>query len=107
MNRLRHAYIDLHPELERYFTTSSYDDLNGALQTLGYRMVTGRRVGSVLHTVQTLPGMLSVLVASVVGAIGALAALAVGMPSWGVVLIAAGAFVMARFPSPSREHPLR
>jgi hypothetical protein len=126
MNRLRHAYIDLHPELERYFTTSPYDDLNGALQTLGYQMVTGRRLGSVLHTVQTLPGMLSVLVASVVGAIGALAALAVGMPSWGVVLVAAGAFVVAmvwlttwgrrglrrpdpslepRFPSPPREHP--
>ncbi|MEA2634674.1 MAG: hypothetical protein QOH92_1441 [Chloroflexota bacterium] len=115
MNRLRRAYIDLHPELEPYFTTGSYDDLPGALQTLGYPMVTGRRVGSVLHTVQTLPGMLSVLVASVVGAIGALAALAVGLPSWGVVLIAAAAFVIAmvwlttwgrrwlRHPDPSLE----
>jgi hypothetical protein len=97
MNRLRHAYLDLHPELEPYFITSSHDDLPGALQTLGYRIATGRRVGSVLHTIQTLPGMLSVIVASVVGAIGALAALAVGLPPIGVVLGAGAAFVIAMF----------
>src|SRR2546428_9526099 len=65
MNRLRHAYLELHPELEPYFTTSGHDDLPGALQTIGYPLATGRRVGSVLHTLQTLPGMLSVIVASV------------------------------------------
>jgi membrane protein implicated in regulation of membrane protease activity len=48
-----------------------------------------------LHTLQTLPGMLSVIVASVVGTIGALAALAIGLPSLGVVLVAAGALVIA------------
>jgi hypothetical protein len=39
--------------------------------------------------------MLSVIVASVVGAIGALAALAIGLPSLGVVLVAAATFVIA------------
>ena len=95
MNRLRRAYIDLHPELEPYFITGLYDDLPGALQTIGYPMATGRRVGSVFHTLRTLPGMLSVIVASVVGAIGALAALALGLPSLGVVLIAGMAFLIA------------
>jgi hypothetical protein len=95
MNRLRRAYLDLHPELGPYFITGLYDDLPGALQTLGYRTVTSRRVGSVLHTLQTLPGMLSVIVASVVGAIGALAALAVGLPSPGGVLVSGAAFVIA------------
>jgi len=95
MNGLRRAYLDLHPELEPYFTTGGYDDLPGALQTIGYTLGTRRRVGSVLHTLQTLPGMLSVVVASVVGAIGALAALAIGLPSLGVVLVAAAAFVIA------------
>jgi hypothetical protein len=95
MNRLRRAYMDLHPELEPYFTTGGYDDLPGALQTIGYTIGTGRRVGSPLHTLQTLPGMLSVIVASVVGAIGALAALAIGLPSLGVVLVAAAAFLIA------------
>ncbi len=95
MNRLRHAYLELHPELEPFFVTSPYDDLPGALQTIGYPLATGRRVGSVLHALQALPGMLSVIVASVVGAIGALAALAIGVPPLGVVLAAGAAFVIA------------
>jgi hypothetical protein len=123
MNRLRHAYFELHPELEPYFVTSPYDDFAGALQTIGYPMVTGRRVGSVFHALQVLPGMLSVIVASVVGAIAALAALAIGVPGLVVVLAAGVAFVIAmvlltrwgrrglrgsdpslqpRFPSPTR-----
>ena len=95
MNRLRHAYLDLHPELERYFITGLYDDLPGALQTIGYPSATGRRVGSVLHTLLVLPGMLSVIVASVVGAIGALGTLAIGLPPLDVILAAAAAFVIA------------
>ncbi len=124
MNRLRRAYLDLHPELEPYFITGAYDDLPGALKTIGYPQATGRRVGSVFHALQVLPGMLSVIVASVVGAIGALTALAIGLPSLGVVLAAGAAFVIAmvwltswgrrglrrhdpslepRFPSPRRQ----
>jgi len=95
MNRLRHAYLELHPELEPYFMAGHYDDLPGALQTIGYRMASGRRVGSWFHTLIVLPGMLSVIVASVVGAIGALVALAFGLPSLGVVLSAGAAFVVA------------
>jgi hypothetical protein len=34
MNRLRHAYLELYPELEPNFVASPYDDLHGALQTL-------------------------------------------------------------------------
>ena len=95
MNRLRHAYLELHPELEPYFITGRYDDVPGALQTLGVDLTAGGQVGSMRHVLQTLPGMLSVIVASVVGAIGALAALAIALPPLGVVLTAAGAFVLA------------
>jgi len=95
MNRLRHAYLELHPELEPYFTAGHSDDLAGALQTIGYPTISRRRVGSLLHTLLVLPGMLSVIVASVVGAIGALAALAIGLPPVGVILLAAAAFVIA------------
>jgi hypothetical protein len=49
----------------------------------------------VLHALQTLPGMLSVIVAVVIGAIGALAALAVGLPPLGEVLVSGAAFVIA------------
>src|SRR5260370_22042056 len=34
MNRLRHAYLEMHPELEPNFITSLYDDLPRALRTL-------------------------------------------------------------------------
>src|SRR5712691_6113043 len=78
MNRLRHAYLEMHPELESVFVTSPYDDVPGALRTIGINVTAGRRLGSALHVFQTLPGMLSVIVAAVAGAIGALVALAFG-----------------------------
>jgi hypothetical protein len=95
MNRLRHAYLELHPELEPHFIASQYDDLHGALQTLGIDNLTaGRGLGSAFHLLQTLPGMLTVIVAAVAGAIGALAALAVALPPFDAVLAAAAAFVL-------------
>jgi hypothetical protein len=44
---------------------------------------------------QTLPGMLSVIVAAVAGAIGALIGYAVGIPLFGVLIAGAVAFVVA------------
>ena len=95
MNRLRHAYVDLHPELEQYFITSPYDDLSGALQTLGIDITAGRRLGSIFHVPQTLPGMLTVIVAAVAGAIGALAALAIAHQPLAITLAGAAVFVLA------------
>ena len=94
MNRLRHGYLDLHPELEANFTSSQYDDLRGALLTLGIEAAAGVSVGSVLHLPQTLPGMLTVIVAAVGGAITALVALAFGIPAAGVAVAAAAGFVL-------------
>jgi hypothetical protein len=37
MNRLRHAYLELAPELEPYFVTSHHDDEPGMLQTYSFR----------------------------------------------------------------------
>jgi hypothetical protein len=95
MNRLRHAYLELHPELEPNLITSPYDDLPGALRTLGIDVTASRGLGSALHVFQTLPGMLSVIVAAVAGAIGALVATALGLSPLVVVLAAAAAFVLA------------
>lgn len=95
MNRIRNAYLDLHPELENHFTTSPYDDLPGALQTLGIDPVGANRLGSLFHGLQTLPGMLSMIVASVGGAIGALIAAGFGGPPVVVLLSGLAAFVLA------------
>jgi hypothetical protein len=94
MNRLRNAYLEMQPELAPHFTTSSYDDLPGALQTLGIDDTTaGHRLGSMVHLLQTLPGMLTVIVAAVGGAIGALVALLIGLQPVGLVVAAAVGFV--------------
>ena len=93
MNRLRHGYLELHPELEPNFTTSPHDDLPGALQTLGIDAATGGGVGSVFHGFVTLPGMVGVLVSAVGGAIGGLAAIGFGAPPYGAILAGAVVFV--------------
>ena len=35
MNRIRHAYLELHPELEQYFVTGRHDDVRGVMETFG------------------------------------------------------------------------
>jgi hypothetical protein len=94
MNRIRNAYLQLHPELEPHFVTSQYDDLPGALQTLGIDIEGASRLGSLGHGLVTLPGMLSMIVAAVGGAIGALAAAGIGLPRLGVALVGAIAFLV-------------
>jgi hypothetical protein len=95
MNRLRNAYLEMHPDLEPHFITSPYDDLPGALRTLGIDdMTAAGRLGSAFHLLQTLPGMLTVIVAAVGGAIGALVALLLGVGPVGLGLATAVAFVV-------------
>ncbi len=92
MNRLRHAYLEMHPELEPNFITSPYDDLPGAMRTLGLDAVSASSLGTVFHGLVTLPGMLSVIVASVGAAIAGLAAIGFGAPAYVVLLAGALAF---------------
>jgi hypothetical protein len=95
MNRVRHGYLELHPELADNFVTSPYDDLRGALQTLGIEDVeSSGGVGSVFHLMQTLPGMVVIIVAAVGGAIGALVARAFGAGPTGMVLAATAGFAL-------------
>lgn len=95
MNRLRHAYLELHPELEPNFTTSSHDDLPGVLQTLGVEPLGASRLGSLFHSLVTLPGMLGMIVAAVGGAIGALVAAGFGGPSVVILLVGLVFFLAA------------
>lgn len=95
MNRLRSAYLDLHPELEPHFTTSPHDDLHGVLDTLGIAPTGASRLGTVFHELQTLPGTLSVIVSAVGGAIGGLIAIGFGAPVVAVPLAGIFLFVIA------------
>jgi hypothetical protein len=94
MNRLRHAYMELNPELERFFTTAWHDDARGISLTMGLEELPYRnRLRNITHGFQTLPGMLSVIVAVVAGALGALVVVAWGAPQGGGVVAGVVAFL--------------
>jgi len=95
MNRIRNAYLALHPELEPHFSTSPHDDLAGVLDTLGVDAFGASRMGSLFHGLVTLPGMLGVIVASVGGAIGGLIAAGFGAPPVLVLLMGVIFFLVA------------
>lgn len=96
MNRIRHAYLELHPELGQYFVTGQHDDMDGVLTTVG---VKGRPPGQHLlsdlaHGVQTLPGMLGIVVSVVGGAWGAVVAIALGAPDYLAIAVGAVCFLI-------------
>lgn len=72
MNRLRHAYVDLAPELQPYLTASTHDDFAGLMQTYTLGLPRSRAVhivGSTAFFVMTvnavLAGVLGALIAAV------------------------------------------
>src|SRR3981081_309490 len=63
MNRIRHAYMEMHPELRQYFITGDHDDVRGVLTTFGIDSTPpGQNFFKDLsHGMQTLPGMLTLI----------------------------------------------
>ena len=77
MNRIRHAYREMVPGLELYFTSGFHDDAKGVLATYGYR----RRPGllpNILHGVTTTIGMVATIDAMILGALGAVVMIGLG-----------------------------
>ena len=120
MNRIRHAYLDLAPELEPYFVTSRYDDDLGILHSA----VAMRKWPSPAQGLVAIAGVVGVVDSVVAGAIAGIAAVALdlgessSMALGGVLfLVSAAGFVFlgdrqierARneldpvFPSPPRD----
>ena len=95
MNRLRHAYLELHPEIEPNFITSPHDDLSGALMTMGLNPRSALTLGTIFHGFVTLPGMIGVIVSAVAAAIAALATVGFRAPTYGVLLGGAIAFAVS------------
>lgn len=98
MNRIRHAYLDLHPELRQYFITSPHDDMRGIILTttgLAEGPLIGQSFLSDLgHGVTTMAGMLMIIVAAVIGAWGALISVAFGASQALAIAIGAACFVI-------------
>lgn len=93
MNRLRHAYVDLAPEIEPYLTVSTHDDDQGVLMT--YAVGQGRSVP--LHVMGSTSFFLMTVNAIVAGTLGALVASAVDASTAvvGVVGVLAGVVYVA------------
>jgi hypothetical protein len=82
MNRLRHAYLELAPELEPYFVTAHYDDQASVGQTysLGYRSSPSRVLAST-------PTLIGAIIVVVVGVLAALIANTLGAPDAVAVVV--------------------
>jgi hypothetical protein len=87
MNRLRHAYLELAPELQPYFTTGHHDDHIGIQQSYGlsYRLSLSRVLGGT----PALVAAINVVVAGVIAAFIAEALAAPGTVTWVAGMIAA------------------
>jgi hypothetical protein len=96
MNRIRHAYLELRPDLSRYFVTGQYDDMHGVFTTLGLNASPPGHslLGDLGHGAQTLPGMLGIIVSVVGGAWGAIMAVALGAPDYVAIAVGAVCFLI-------------
>jgi hypothetical protein len=92
MNRIRGAYLELAPDLGRYFVMSAHDDAKGVATTMG--VPPGMRSG--LHVIAATPFVISTLNAVIAGVIASLLGLEAGagtMPSLVIGALAFGATV--------------
>ncbi len=94
MNRLRHRYLELQPELEPYFVSGWHDDHAGLVSSLGWRLVPRGPVGRLAHGSTSLPGMLGVLVAAISGVVAALVGVSLGLTLAAILMLAVATFVV-------------
>lgn len=91
MNRIRAAYLELAPDLDRYFVMGSTDDSKGIQATMA--VVPGRPVGA--HFISATPTVMGVLNSMLVAAIATLAAIQLGVDAGLALVIGGLAFVLA------------
>ena len=120
LNRLRHAYFELAPELELYFVTSQYDDVTGVLASAPRSKP--RTTSRPFQAFVAAPGLIAVLDSVVAGAtagiavlgvdLGTAASIGAGVAAFSISLAAFIAFgvrsihgyrrdMVVRFPSPA------
>ena len=121
MNRIRHAYLEIAPDLEPYFVAPWHDDPAGVLSAYSVGQDEGGAFADVMHGLTTTPGMIGVIDSVIAGALAAVVAIALGVSMvpaaviglvsaasvFGVIVVigfraAIGSMnaVPARFPSP-------
>ena len=91
MSRLRHAYHEMVPELQRYFITSQFDDAASVLAFYGPAAPNPIQV--FLHGLTTTPGMVGVICAAVAGALGAVVTILLTHAGTTAAVVGVGAFL--------------
>ena len=86
MNRIRGAYLEMAPELARYFVMSAHDDVRGLAITMGMTPPTG----TLTHVLSATPMVTAILNSVLVGVIVSLIAMQTSLIP-GAVLILGGA----------------
>src|SRR5439155_19458722 len=94
MNRIRAAYLELAPDLERYFVMSADDDFPGIGVTMGVQPGGGRGFWLAQMLAGT-PTVVAILNAVLVGAILAIGAVRWGGPPTTALLVGGAGFVVA------------
>jgi hypothetical protein len=91
MNRIRHAYLELAPELEPYFVTGRYDDREGLRQSA----VTRAQPTVVPQQFVSSPGIVATLDSVVAGAAAGVAGLGLGLETAGSLVLGAAGFLVS------------
>jgi hypothetical protein len=91
MNRIRHAYLELAPELEPYFVTSRYDDRAGLFQSA----VTRARPLAIPQQFVSTPGIVATVDSVVAGATAGIAGLGLGLETGGSLALGAVGFLVS------------
>jgi hypothetical protein len=94
MNRIRAAYLELAPDLGRYFVMSAHDDFRGIGITMGVPPGGGRAFW-VAQMISGTPTVVMILNSALVGAIAAMATLRLGGSSITILVVGATGFVVA------------
>ena len=117
MNRLRHAYLEMVPALEPYFSTSPHDDLLSVVSIYGRTEGPGSPLGYFAHGLTTTPGMVATITAAVGGAFAAafvlllgastMIAIVAGLVGFGILTVIVWVAALGRFQAVERSMEVR
>ena len=91
MNRIRAAYLEMAPDLARYFVTSAHDDVQG----VGVTMEVRPGGAHLLHFLAATPIVVSALNSMITAAIAAVIVVHFGVGMRGSVVVAVGGFLVS------------
>jgi hypothetical protein len=83
MNRIRHGYLLIAPNVRPFLTSSGHDDVDGVMQSYGYSTEEG---GDLIQGLSTSGGMVGLIVTFVGGLLVAAAGLLVGLSAIGSLI---------------------